>query len=146
MLSHVLVPLDGSELSERALDHAKQVIAPDGKITLLRVVEVAVLLSRMQKRTDDPEKLDKRARRVAEEYLLGFTAELSKEGKQSTLEVRHGKPAESIVKAAQDLAVDAIVMSTHGRTGVSRLMIGSVTQNVINSATCLIIVVPNIKN
>ena len=146
MLSHILVPLDGSKLSETALDHGKQLIMSDGKITLLRVVEVGVLLSRLQRNTDDPEKLDKRARRAAEEYLLGCSSELLKEGKQSLISVREGKPAETIVKAAQELAVDAIVMSTHGRTGISRLVVGSVTQDVINTATCLIIVVPNLKN
>ena len=71
MLNHVLVPLDGSKLSEKALDQATHFITSDGKITLLRVVEVAVLLSKLQQSTNDPEKLDKRARRAAEEYLLG---------------------------------------------------------------------------
>lgn len=146
MLSHVLVPLDGSKLSETALDHAKKFIPADGKITLLRVVEVGVLLPRLPQRVDDPEKLNKRARKVAEDYLLGFATELTKEGKQAATEVRYGKPAEAIVKAAQELAVDAIVISTHGRTGIRRLMVGSVTQDVINTATCLIIVVPNIKD
>ena len=142
MLKHILVSLDGSALSERALEHAKKFIAPDGKITLVRVAEVAVL-SRLQQRTSDPEKLNKRARHVAEEYLQGFASDLSKEGIQTDVAVRYGKPAEAIVSAAQELAVDAIVISTHGRTGISRLMVGSVTQDVINTATCLIIVVPN---
>ncbi|GIK64713.1 MAG: universal stress protein [Chloroflexota bacterium] len=146
MLNHILVPLDGSKLSETALDHAKNLVAAGGKITLLRVVEAGVLVSRLQQRTDDPDKVDKHARRVAREYLSGFAAEFSKEGKQAEIEVREGKPAEAIVKAAQELGVDAIVISTHGRTGISRLVVGSVTQDVINTATCLIIVVPNMKN
>lgn len=147
MLNHVLVPLDGSELSEKALNQAKKVIPSDGKITLLRVVEVAALLSKLQQSTtDDPEKLDKRAHRAAEEYLLGCAAGLSKESKQTSIAVREGKPADAIVKAAQELGVDAIVMSTHGRTGLSRLMVGSVTQDVINTATCPVVVVPNQKN
>lgn len=146
MLNHILVPLDGSELSETAINYAKNLLAVGGKITLLRVVEVGVLVARLQQRTDDPEKLDKHARRVAKEYLSGFAAELSKEGKQTEIEVREGKPADAIVKAAQELAVDAIVISTHGRTGITRLVVGSVTQDVINTATCLIIVVPNVKN
>ncbi len=146
MLNHVLVPLDGSKLSERALDQAKHFITSDGKITLLRVVEIAVLLSKLQQSTNDPEKLDKRARRAAEEYLLGCASELLKEGKQIFTSVREGKPAEAIVKTAQEIEADAIIMSTHGRTGISRLVVGSVTQDVINTATCLVIVVPNPKN
>ncbi len=145
MLNHILVPLDGSKLSETALDQAKNLVTAGGKITLLRVVEAGVLVAKLQQRTDDPDKLDKHARRAAKEYLLGFASELSKEGKQAEIEVREGKPADVIVKAAQELSADAIVISTHGRTGISRLVVGSVTQDVINTATCLIIVVPNAK-
>ena len=143
MLNHILVPLDGSKLSETALDHAKNLVAAGGKITLLRVVEAGGLVARLQQRTDDPEKLDKHARRAAKEYLLGFASELSKDGKQAEVEVREGKPADVIVKAAEELSADAIVISTHGRTGITRLVVGSVTQDVINTANCLIIVVPN---
>ena len=144
MINHALVPLDGSQLSEKALDHAKNLITKGGKITLLRVVEVSLLPSRLQQRTDDPEKLEKRARKLADEYLLGIASTLSQEGKEAVIDVRYGRPATTIVEAAQELEVDAIVMSTHGRTGISRLVVGSVTQDVINTATCLIVVVPNV--
>lgn len=104
MLNHILVPLDGSKLSETALDHAKNLVTAGGRITLLRVVEAGVLVAKLQQRTDDPDKLDKHARRAAKEYLLGFASELSKEGKQAEIEVREGKPADVIVRPPKNLA------------------------------------------
>ncbi|WP_261341784.1 universal stress protein [Candidatus Kuenenia stuttgartensis] len=50
--------------------------------------------------------------------------------------MRAGVPFEEILKAARDVGVDLIVMGTHGRTGISHMFIGSVTENVIRNAPC----------
>ena len=53
-----------------------------------------------------------------------------------------GQPAERILEQAEELAVDAIVMSTHGRSGVSRWVFGSVAQKVLSGASCPIFIIP----
>jgi nucleotide-binding universal stress UspA family protein len=67
----------------------------------------------------------------------------------SQLEVRYefftGEPASIIVDRAKALNVDAIVMSTHGRSGFSRWLFGSVTQKVLNAMPCPVLVVPGAK-
>lgn len=58
------------------------------------------------------------------------------EGKvRNEIVVRFGKPVESVLKAADELGADLIVMATHGRTGVSRARLGSVTEEVVRRST-----------
>ena len=54
-----------------------------------------------------------------------------------------GKPYEFIVKEAEDREIDLIVMGTHGRTGLTRVLMGSVAQSVIGHAPCPVLVVPS---
>ena len=56
--------------------------------------------------------------------------------------VEAGDPATVIVETAQKLHVDAIVMSTHGRSGLSRWLFGSVTQKVLAASCCPVFVIP----
>lgn len=60
---------------------------------------------------------------------------------QVTSEVRHGTPADSIRQAAVDYGADLVIMSTHGRTGLSHLLMGSVAEQVIRTARCPVLVV-----
>jgi len=55
-----------------------------------------------------------------------------------------GKPHEFIVQEAKERAIDIIVMGTHGRTGIKRILMGSVAQNVIGHAPCPVLVVPTV--
>ena len=58
----------------------------------------------------------------------------------STIEVTTGDPAEAIVQAARDHGIDLIVMSTHGRTGLAHLAMGSVAEKVVRLAPCPVLV------
>jgi len=57
--------------------------------------------------------------------------------------VKHGQPHQEIVALAAELGVAFIVMCTHGKTGIKRLLMGSVTQRTIGHADCPVLVVPN---
>ena len=54
-----------------------------------------------------------------------------------------GEPYEFIVQEAKDREIDLIVMGSHGRRGIERILLGSTAQNVIGNAPCPVIVVPN---
>ncbi|MGH7172393.1 MAG: universal stress protein [Gemmataceae bacterium] len=81
----------------------------------------------------------------SEEYLQGEREKL--EGLSVPPEVHverqvgEGDPAEEIFRAAQDLKADLIVMGTHGRTGLSRLLMGSVAEQVVRKAPCPVLTV-----
>ena len=139
MLKHILVPLDGSALAEKALDYAVQIIAPKRRITLVCIVEVPDVASSFH-----PEVMmieDNLA--SARGYLDRIANELRKEHQlRVDIVVEVGKPADVITKIAENEFVDAIVISTHGRTGVERFIFGSVTQKVLNAMPCPVFVVP----
>jgi nucleotide-binding universal stress UspA family protein len=162
MLRQILVPLDGSPLSEKALEYATSIVAPDGEIFLLNVVDMPA--HPMSAETPHPvtsiggfynpwepspqerrtvENLESHMIDNAETYLRRIANRL----RTSSLKVDIGveadlSPAEAIVQTAAALQVDAIVIATHGRSGLSRLLMGSVTQKVVNAHPCPIFVIP----
>ena len=75
--------------------------------------------------SEEPSKLE--LQKIAREHLDGKV--------RYELASRSGRPAETINQAAEDLGVDLIVMATHGRTGVTRLFLGSVAEHVVRSSS-----------
>lgn len=152
MLKHVLVPLDGSQLSEQALQYAQDLICSGGKITLLSVVElpvdydytlVDIPLTVVTARSYDESDYDKTYNRVRD-YLHGKARDFVDDGIVTECVVESGEPATVIADIAARRSVDAIAMTTHGRTGINRWLFGSVTQKVINIMPCPVLVVPDL--
>jgi nucleotide-binding universal stress UspA family protein len=124
----ILVPLDGSILAEAALAKAATFAKdqPGATLVLLRAAEAATLPGA------DPTEAQVEVVREAEEYLASIADRLKREGVTKVeTSVWYGKPASAIVEAAQFGKVDLIVMSTHGRSGVGRLILGSVAESVL---------------
>jgi nucleotide-binding universal stress UspA family protein len=152
MLKHTLVPLDGSALAEEALKYAVEITDPLGEITLMSAVELPEIMPGGFYPIVDPalvgaaynEHKDKAY--SAEEVVtqvkvyLEHTAEQLGERTVST-HVEISEPAALILKLAEERKVDAIVISTHGRSGLSRWLFGSVTQRVLNHALVPVFVV-----
>jgi len=139
MLKHILVPLDGSALAEKALDYAVRIIAPKRRITLVCIVEIPDVASSFHPNIMMVEDHLASARL----YLDRIASELRKEHQlRVDIEIKVGDPATMITNIAETEFVDAIVISTHGRTGVQRFIFGSVTQKVLNAMPCPVFVVP----
>lgn len=148
MFSHVLVSLDYSALSEKALPYALELLPPDGTLTLLIAIEdvhnfpvypneSAPIIEPLN-REESQEQLYQRAKL----YLERVSGDLPKPHPNVEHMVLIGPPADVIVDFAENSHVDTIVMCTHGRTGLSRWLIGSVTQKVMNATPCPVLVVP----
>ena len=149
MFKHLLVPLDGSELSEKALSSACHFLGSEGTLTLLNVVDIPdanlILLYDMPvvSMRDEHQKLVATAQTNAHVYLDHIAERMHLPPTIIlTREVRVGNSASVIAERAHALHVDAIVMSTHGRSGLSRWMYGSVTQRVLALMPCPVLVVP----
>jgi len=147
MFHKILVPLDGSALAERALEPAIRLAKQFGsEMILLRVVvpePVLVALPGLSPRPYDVYDAELRHdQEEAEAYLSGLKLQWHGAGVITHTEVLSGAPAEMIVDAAQGRAVDLIVMSTHGRSGVSRLLYGSVAEAVLRGAHLPILLIP----
>jgi len=152
MLKHVLVTLDGSELAEAALDYARSIVCEAGHVTILSVIdvpEVAVynfypVPVAMQEPNQETMLNDMKEQ--ATEYLKQVKKRLEKAGLTVNYHIEMGEPAAAIVEKAEALRVDAIIMSTHGRSGISRWLFGSVTQKVLSGMPCPVFVVPGARH
>lgn len=136
--STILVPLDGSEVAAGALKPAVEIaLAFRARLVLLRVVTEfrGTALEMDEVRVVGP------LRQVAEDYLEKVAAELVAQGLEPETAVRVGDAAHEVLEAASELPADLVVMSSHGRTGVSRFLFGSVAEKVTKHATCPVMVV-----
>jgi nucleotide-binding universal stress UspA family protein len=130
-LDKMLVPLDGSKLAEQALTKALD-IAEGGKPTLLLLRAAEATTWPGADRTDE----QVRVVREAEEYLDGVKAALARRGiRKVETSVWYGPPASAIVEAAGVAKADLIVMTTHGRSGLGRLILGSVAEAVLRGTS-----------
>jgi nucleotide-binding universal stress UspA family protein len=143
MFETIIVPLDGSELAEQALDRAAELAAK----VKARVVLVQAVESLAQRMTSPPAVMESPAaaaasveilqeaidaeKEQAEHYLAGVRDKLTARGLQAEAYVGEGAASDVILKLAQDKQSDLIVMSTHGRGGLGRLVFGSVADAIL---------------
>ena len=142
MYKRLLVPLDGSALAEEALTHARNLAAQFGsKIILLRVVVSPYAIAAPDLILAGYDPVDADFIKTAEEYLQSVAAGLQLAGLQATARTCEGPVAEAIIGYAADADADMIVMSTHGRGGLSRWVYGSVADRVLQAAPCPVLLV-----
>ncbi len=142
MYKKILVPLDGSELSESVLNHVVT-IATSCQVPEVVLVRVREPLDKTVEETlnaDIASKLDEASQNEAANYLEKVATTLKLKGTAVKVEVLLGYPAEEIIKYSQRSGVDLIMMSTHGRSGVSRWVLGSVADKVIRQAEAPVLV------
>lgn len=145
MFKHILVPLDGSRLAEAALSTALEIAARfEGEITLLRVTLPPLIIQSVDGRAyaDLLVTLRQQARTEAESYLKGLKGSLRQQGYIVHAQVMEDEsPATAILDVTEAQALDAIVMSTHGRGGLVRWVYGSVADKVLRHADVPVLLV-----
>ncbi len=134
----ILVATDGSLFSKAAVDDAIRIAAAcSGKLYAVQVVEISADIEMWDARS--AEKIEEQAR----QHLEGIKAKAEKAGVACEVLLHFGdEPYRSIVDEAAKRRVKVIVMGSHGRTGLTRLMMGSVVSRVIGHAPCKVLVVP----
>ncbi len=127
---HVLTPVDFGETSQRALDTAIELaVRFDAGLTLLHVYEIpAYVYGGM---TYTPSDLFTEVETAARQQLEATLAEVKRKLPRTRALLRRGVPHEGILACAAEEVADIIVMGTHGRRGVSHLMLGSVAEKVV---------------
>lgn len=145
MYQKILVPMDGSKLAECVLPHV-EAIAKGCNVS--NVIFVRVVEPMLRPTGDDYFpleedrelfKLDRRA--VADDYLNRLVSRLKYDGVKLHTEVIVGKVAESLVDYAEKNDIDLIVIATHGRSGVSRWVRGSVADRILHFARAPVLMV-----
>ena len=141
---HVLVPIDGSEQSWAAYEHAMEAFEGE-RITVLHVVDpMQGVYVGLDDEYYDPAAHDRaveRGEKLCREALdrpeeTGITSSTVIE-----TAVQTGRPARTIVEYADDHDVDHVVIGSHGRSGLSRVLLGSVAETVVRRATVPVTVV-----
>jgi len=146
----VLVPLDGSELAVSVLPHAEALAKQRGTervdVVLLRVCEPPVIPSdyppsRPLSWEEHVEQRIAESKRTCEIYLDEVERQIKARGLNVRSEVLLGNPAEEIVNYANSNPFSLIVMSTYGRSGISRWAYGSVADKVLQGVSCPILLI-----
>ena len=144
MYKRLLIPLDGSELAEASLAHGQAVAQQFGAtLVLLRVVPFermtvdegsGVLRAEGGRPVTHLPEHEAGHLQEAEKYLSALANRLRHQGIAIETDVRRGDPVEEILKGANQGGIDLVIMSTHGRSGLSRLAFGSVAAEVIHKS------------
>ncbi len=131
----ILVPLDGSPFAEHVLAHLPALsVGKETEVFLLQVLESNRYQAAIALETFDAGVLQ-RIREEAERYLKTKARELREQGYRAHAMIAEGDVAWNICQVAEAQEVDLIAMTTHGRTGLERLLLGSVADRVIRTAT-----------
>lgn len=144
MHRHILIPTDGSELSQNAIDYGMALAkSVNAKVTVLTVstpfhtfaVEPGLV-------TDTPEQYEKRMATLAAKYLnVAKEAALAASVSCEIMHVEHDQPHLAIIETAARQSCDLIVMASHGRRGISAIVLGSETVKVLTHSTIPVLVV-----
>lgn len=132
MYARILVPLDGSQLSEQVLPHVQH---------LARVFNAPVEFVCAVERDDVPEDVMAEIEQDREQYLCKIADSFGSDPKPSCV-VKRGRPAEVILDEADRKDGALIVMGTRGYSGLKRLLLGSVAHNVVQVAESPVFLIP----
>lgn len=139
MTVHILVPMDGSPMAKRALEHALS-MHPEGQFTVLYVIDY-LEESYSARALVGTEKLKERAEERADTLFDEAAAIAADHGTEIETQTVVGDPAREIVSFAEEADVDQIVIGSHGRSPMSRILLGSVAEQVTRRAPVPVTVV-----
>jgi nucleotide-binding universal stress UspA family protein len=143
MFKTLLVPLDGSELSESILPRVIAVAKPsNARVVLLQAHEPLDQGVRVAMGQDLAGKLDTVTREDAEANLNKVAGDLANQGIRADIALAEGKPAEAILEYVSTHTIDLILMASHGRSGLSRWAFGSVAEKVLRQSPVPVLIGP----
>lgn len=148
-LDTIIVPLDGSALAECAVPVALSLLAPEtGRLILVRVpvyaetqAPIGAEYNMFWPEIRDAPNSFRQVYQDTADYLAHVAARAGKPAVEIVTRVEEGDRAGAISDLAAEVKADLIVMTTHGRTGMSRWIIGSVTERVMHDAPCPVLAV-----
>ncbi len=145
MYQRILAPLDGSPLAECVFPHLENLAAgcQVKEVVLVRVVEPfrQVTSSEYVFKPEDVARIDEEAKAAAQAYLRAATTKIKLNETAVKTELLTGNPAEALAAYAARNKVDLFLIATHGRSGVSRWVWGSVADRILRSACVPVLMV-----
>jgi len=146
MFTHILCPTDLKERAFIALKKAVRIAHQfNARITMLNVHDEFLNKEEREMLRVSFDSLKAEYDKIAvesREQMRAAIRQLNAEDIQVAYKLREGKPAKNIVKVAEKLGVDLIVMATDGRDSIKDFVTGTITEHVINHAPCPVLVIP----
>jgi nucleotide-binding universal stress UspA family protein len=140
----ILIGVDDSPHAQAAIDFVKSMRWPDGARVLVLAAArplVGAYLDAYVPAADDALQIEEEQFRFFEERARRGQRELEGAGLEVTARAERGDPREVLIEAARRERADLIVVGSHGRTGIAKLLIGSVASHVVAHAPCSVLVV-----
>lgn len=134
MYRKILVPLDGSKVAEGVLPHAKLLAYSEGAELILLTVGANPALDFVFSDPGLAQEAVQEQEERSQKYISEIENELKSAGFKTSTILRVGSVAEVILGVAEEMQVDVIAMSTHGRTGPARWLLGSIAERVVHNS------------
>jgi len=147
MYTHILIPTDGSELAQKGVDHGLSLAKALGsKVTIITAsapFPLPVGGVAWGIKTEDVDRYFAECETAAKELLAKIKATATKmDVPADTIHVPDARPAAAILETAKQVTCNLIVMASHGRRGVERLLLGSQAAEVVSSSPIPVLIVP----
>ncbi|MBN1382505.1 MAG: universal stress protein [Deltaproteobacteria bacterium] len=140
MYKKVLIPLDGSKVAETALDHMRTLAGARliGELTILKVVDMPtpVAMPISVEEGYDFSGYEDLYFKEAQKYLYGMEDQLKSEGINVKAETIIGRTVSTILEYQKENDIDLIILATHGHSGVTKFLLGSVANKIVQSSQC----------
>ena len=145
MYQHVMVPLDGSDLAECVFPHVEAIGTGCNvtRVSLVRVIPPLKLHGGVESSLNPEVKqqLEDDSKKIAEQYLEEKAKELSDKGVATETAIIFGEVVHELVEFVSAHEVDLIIMATHGRSGVSRMFLGSIADRTLHASPVPVLMV-----
>ncbi|MFB6251129.1 MAG: universal stress protein [Halobellus sp.] len=140
MYERILVPTDGSDCADNAVDHAIDIAAQyDAELCVLSVVDTRDMSHSAP--AISPQQVEQTLRERAESVVEAVAERATDAGLEAVTAVEPGVPDDVVVEYAIDHDCDLVVMGTHGRTGLERYLLGSVTERTVRRSSVPVLTV-----
>jgi nucleotide-binding universal stress UspA family protein len=140
MYERILIPTDGSECADSAVDHAIDIATQyDAELHVLSVVDTRDMSHSAP--AISPQQVEQTLRERAESVVESVAERAADAGVETITAVEPGVPDDVVVEYAADHDCDLVVMGTHGRTGLQRYLLGSVTERTVRRSSVPVLTV-----
>ena len=145
MYKKILVATDGSDLSAKAVDHATRLARLSGAelfaLTIIAPTQVSYWDGTTRYQMQDSSRIDDQNEEIGRRIAQNVKETATAQGVQAhAITIKSDMIAESIVAAAEKYECDVIVMASHGRRGINRILLGNETLNVLTQSKTPVLV------
>ena len=152
MYKRIMVPLDGSDLADRVLPHVKALMSafPSAAAVFVRVVEpspsifddtASISSTSREKMIADLKRIEEKRKSDAAAYLEGVVQKVTSEAGECTSVVLSGRVADRLAEYIENQDMNLVIIATHGRSGISRWVRGSIAERVLGASRVPVLMV-----